>query len=387
MVGRIETAIIGAGPYGLATAAHLRAAGRAARVFGEPLEFWATQTPVGMLLRSPYLGSNIGGPDLHLTLPDYERASGSALTLPIPVDRFVDYGRWFQERAVPDLDRRAVRNVERSNGAFRIEVDGDVFEASRVVVAAGVGTFAYRPPEYAGLEPHTVSHALDHHDLAQFRGARVSVIGGGQSALESAALLHEVGADVDLLVRAPQLRWLQPDSWRHQTFLVKDILYSPPDVGPMFVSQLNARPGLFPYLPQGLVERIGQRSVAPAGAAWLPARLGEVPIRTSVRVNDASPSGERVQLQLSDGTQQTVDHVFLGTGYRVDLSKYAFLSPEIVRRIACMRGYPHLSKSFETTVPGLHITGAPAAYAFGPLMRFVAGSSFAGRTLARGIAR
>jgi NADPH-dependent 2,4-dienoyl-CoA reductase/sulfur reductase-like enzyme len=340
-----------------------------------------------MFLRSPYRGSNIGGPELKLTLQDYERQSQRPLPLPIPVDRFVDYGRWFQERAVPDLDRREVRNVESSDGGFRVEVDDDTFEAARVVVAAGVGTFAYRPSEYASLEPDAVSHALDHHDLSRFRGARVSVIGGGQSALESAALLHEVGADVDVLVRADSVRWLEPGSKRHQMFLVKDILYAPPDVGPALVSQLNARPGLFRYLSQSLTERIDHRSVAPAGAVWLPDRLVKVRIRTGVSVNAASRSGEGVQLDLSDGTRQTVDHVFLGTGYRVDLANYSFLHPALVRGITCIRGYPRLSESFETTVPGLHITGAPAAYTFGPLMRFVAGSAFAGRTIARGLAR
>ena len=138
---------------------------------------------------------------------------------------------------------------------------------------------------------------------------------------------------------------------------------------------------------QDLTERIDRRSVAPAGAAWLPERLEKVPLRTSVRVEKALRSGDGAQLQLSDGTRQTVDHVFLGTGYRVDLSRYTFLSPALVRGIACVRGYPRLSASFETTFPGLHIVGAPAAYTFGPLMRFVAGSAFAGRTVARGLTR
>ena len=57
---RIDVAIIGAGPYGLSAAAHLRNVGREPRVFGEPLQFWSTRTPIGMLLRSPYTGSDIG---------------------------------------------------------------------------------------------------------------------------------------------------------------------------------------------------------------------------------------------------------------------------------------------------------------------------------------
>ena len=46
-------AVIGAGPYGLAVASHLRAIGAEVRIFGKPMDFWASQMPKGMLLRSP----------------------------------------------------------------------------------------------------------------------------------------------------------------------------------------------------------------------------------------------------------------------------------------------------------------------------------------------
>ena len=202
MVRRIEIAIVGAGPYGLSAAAYLRKSGhevsrvrRAAAV----LERTDTGRHGAAFAVSRQQHRR---PELELALPDYERDTQQTLSIPIPVDRFVDYGRWFQARAVPDLDQRQVRSVEFTSDGFRIEVDDDAFEAERVVIAAGVGTFAYTPSEYASLGPDAVSHALHNHDLERFRGARVSVIGGGQSALESAALLHEVGADVDVLVRA-----------------------------------------------------------------------------------------------------------------------------------------------------------------------------------------
>ena len=196
---RIDIAVIGAGPYGLSAAASLRQAGREVRVFGEPLHFWRTQTPIGMFLRSPYGGTDIGDPELRMALPDYEHTLPEKLSIPIPVDDFLDYGSWLQERALPDLDRRNVRCVSRAERGFLIEVDDETFQASRVIVAAGVGTFAYKPAPYATLEPELASHTLDHHDLGIFRGQRVAVVGRGQSALESAALLHESGAEVEVL--------------------------------------------------------------------------------------------------------------------------------------------------------------------------------------------
>ena len=109
------------------------------------MRFWRTQTPAGMLLRSPYRGSDIGDPGRRLTFPRHERANGHPVAIPIPVDRFIEYGGWFQRAAVPDLDERDVRGVERTANGFQVAAGDDVFRARRVVVAAGVGTFAWRP--------------------------------------------------------------------------------------------------------------------------------------------------------------------------------------------------------------------------------------------------
>ena len=76
-----DVAVVGAGPYGLACAAHLRD-GLDVRLFGEPMSFWTNHMPEGMLLRSPYVASHIADPDRALTLDDYQqrewRRSGTA---------------------------------------------------------------------------------------------------------------------------------------------------------------------------------------------------------------------------------------------------------------------------------------------------------------------
>jgi len=386
MSERIDVAVIGAGPYGLATGAHLRTVGREPRVFGEPLQFWQTATPIGMLLRSPYTGSDIGAPDLKLTLHDYERETEPVVE-PIPVERFVEYGKWFQQRAVPDVDRRDVRRIQRTDAGFQVDVDGTTFRATNVVVAAGIGTFARRPPQFAAFDSDVVSHTVEHHDFSVFRHRRVSVIGGGQSALESAALLHEAGADVDVLVRADSVRWILGQARRHTIPWLNHLLYAPAAVGPGGLSQLNQRPSLYRLVPNVLHDRLDRRSIRSAGAGWLPSRLDEVFIRTGVDVAEVSAYDTGLQLRLSDGTSQRVDHVLLGTGFRIDLLRYPFWSAALNNAIRCVRGYPRLTKQFETTVPGLYVTGAPSAPTFGPLMRFVAGSGFAGRTIATALSR
>ena len=62
--------IIGAGPYGLSVAAHLRAHGVAFRIFGAPLDSWRNHMPVGMMLKSDGFAS--GKARLRVTAPNVE---------------------------------------------------------------------------------------------------------------------------------------------------------------------------------------------------------------------------------------------------------------------------------------------------------------------------
>jgi cation diffusion facilitator CzcD-associated flavoprotein CzcO len=383
----IDCAIVGAGPYGLSAAAHLRAAnGLEVRVFGETMAFWERYMPMGMLLRSPWEGSHIADPKRVLTLDAYRLASDNHLAAPVPLDRFIQYGHWFQQQAVPDIDPRKVTRVEDDSAGFRVTLeDGEAWKSRRVIVAAGIAAFAWRPSEFAGLPLSLVSHTSDHRDLGRFAGQKVLVLGGGQSALESAALLHESGAEVEIVVRTPMVRWLWPRPWLHTCKPVARLLYAPPDVGPAGVSHLVARPDLYRRFPRGVQDRLGVRSIRPAGAAWLKPRLEKVPITTGRTVVSAVPAGERLTVKLNDGSDRRVDHVLLGTGYRADISRYAFLAEGLLISVRQINGFPCLDAGFESSVPGLHFLGAPAAWSFGPLMRFVAGTEFASRALTRRI--
>src|SRR5437763_16819748 len=107
-----DVAIVGAGPYGLAAAAHLRSVpGLEARVFGEPMSFWKAM-PKGMLLRSTWDACHIGFPSGDLTLEGYGHTCGRQFRNPVPLDGFLDYAHWFQSTAVPGVDRRRVTWVE-----------------------------------------------------------------------------------------------------------------------------------------------------------------------------------------------------------------------------------------------------------------------------------
>jgi len=384
----IDVVIVGAGPYGLSVAAHLRAIkGLEVVVFGEPMSFWENHMPAEMLLRSPWAGSHLSDPAGSLTLDTFRQSSGRDFSAPIPLKEFIRYGRWFQSQTVPEVDRRQVVMVETDPRGFLLTLSDDTkVVTQRLVIASGIGSFAWWPQTFNGLPSQLVSHTSTHRDLGKFAGKRVVIVGAGQSALESGALMHEAGVDVELLIRSPEVRFLWQRPWLHK-WPVEPILYAPPDVGPAMVSHLVARPDLFRLLPRTWQDRLGVRSIRAAGAGWLKPRLENVKLLCGRYAVGAEAAGDKLRLKLDDGSEKYVDHALLGTGYRVDIRKHAFIARELLSSIRLADGYPQLNERFETSVPGLHFVGAPAAWSFGPLMRFVAGADFTARKLARGVAR
>jgi cation diffusion facilitator CzcD-associated flavoprotein CzcO len=385
-ISRCDVAVIGAGPYGLAAAAHLRAAGLATRVFGHTMAFWRRNMPKGMKLRH---ATSISGLDDSVTLEAFARGHPEAAIRPLPIETFIAYAEWFQRHAVPDLDRRKVTRVGPAAGGFELRLEGgEVIEAERVVVALGLNNQDFRPAEFIGLPARLVSHSCEHADLSHFHGRRVAVIGRGQSACEPAVLLREAGARVEMLARGP-IHWIGSETSDHGHHSVKwrlhDLLSPHFTIGPFPLSWLVVMPNLMHGLPPSLRERIGTRCLRPAATAWLRPHWGDVRVSIGCTVRDAQPAGDGVALRLDNGATLDVDHVLLATGYRVDIAKYRMLAPELLHRVDCVDGCPVLSGGFESSVPGLHFVGSCAVASFGPFMRFVAGTSYAAPALARAV--
>jgi hypothetical protein len=383
-----HVAIVGAGPYGLSSAVYLRAAGVESRVFGEPMEFWQNQMPAGMCLRSNWGASHIADPKQHLTLDAYCRQNGNHISKPIPLDRFVDYGRWYQTQAVPDLEKRNVLRVDLASRGFKVVLaDGEEFISKRVVVATGIGAFARRPTQFASIPSELASHSSEHSDLRKFKGRRVVVIGAGQSALESAALFKEAGIETEVIARDRTLNWVGLHARLHHLGMISKMLYSTRDVGPAGISRLVAMPHLFRKFPRGFQDRTAYRAIRPAGAGWLKPRLQGVPITLGRKVVSATVTGSQLLLKLDDGTERLVDHALLATGFRVDVSKYPFLSQSLVQQLNVVNGYPVLKRGLESSIPGVHFAGKPAAWSLGPLLGFVSGTEFAANELVQSITR
>jgi FAD-dependent urate hydroxylase len=387
--GRHDVAVVGAGPYGLACTAHLRALGLDVRTLGRPMDLWERQMPIGMFLRSSWEASSIADPARELSLDDYEAEQGVRIARPIPLGDYLRYARWYQREAVPDVDTRRVTRVERALSGFHLHLDdGDRLGARRVVIATGPAGFARRPPCFDGLGAPCVTHSSDLRELDAFAGTRTAVVGAGQSAVELAALLHEAGAEVELIGRARRIRWLRRSGWLHRREgVLRQIVYPKTDVGPVGLSWLVAVPNAFRRVPIRLGDRIAYRCIRPAASAWLIQRTAETRLTLGRAVVSAAPSGDGVRLELDDGTKREIDRVVLGTGFDVRADRHPLLGGEMRAALRTREGMPLLGAGFESSVDGLHFVGAFAAMSYGPVMRFVSGTPFSARALAAHVAQ
>ncbi len=377
---RCDVAVIGAGPYGLAVAAHLKASGIEIRIFGEAMGFWRHNMPGGMRIRSPWRATHIADPANELSLDVYADRVGMKPAEQMPIADFVRYGAWFQNRAVPDLDPRKVVSVAAAGNAFRLVLaDGATLEARRVVVAMGLANQSFRPAQFAALPSALASHSSDHADFGCFRGRTVTVIGRGQSAGESAVLLHEAGAEVALVSRGP-VHWLgsgAPADGIMRT--LRRALGSKSEVGPFPLDWLADAPGLVRLLPDEVRAEVTTRCLRPAVSGWLKPRADGVSFVPGRLVAGTERRGSRIELRFDDGSSRLTDHVLLATGYRIDIGRLGIFGPDLLGRIDTVDGYPRLSAGFRSSVPGLHFVGATAVKSFGPLMRFIAGAGYAAR--------
>jgi len=375
-----HVAIVGAGPYGLSVAAHLRKRGIDFRIFGSPLRSWREQMPKGMFLKSEGFASNLYDPDGAFTLRSFCAESGleySDLDQPIQLETFVAYGSAFQRTLVPTLEDKTLVALEQLPGGFRLTLDsGETFTARHVVLAVGLNDFRQYPAEVAGLPPEVLSHSGDHRDMSRFKDRDVTVLGGGSSALDVVASLRAEGAQARLVARRAALRWNMPvktkrwprwypmsglgGGWRNTFF--------------------EHAPMMFRQLPHDTRVYIVQRWLGPAGG-W-PARkyVEKCPVLLGHTLKSAEYRGRQVRLSLIDHAGQskmvTTDHVITATGYRVDLTRLKFLSDGIRARLQTAGNAPILSGNFESSVKGLHFVGLASAYTFGPVMRFMLGARY-----------
>jgi cation diffusion facilitator CzcD-associated flavoprotein CzcO len=375
----------------LSLAAHLRGAGVSYRQFGVPMRLWRRAMPQGMYLKSQGFASNLSDPGGAHTLEAFCQATKhpyKSYGLPVSLENFVNYGQWFQAQLDLKVEENLVTGLVQRGDGFEVTLaDGEQFTARRVVVAIGVEHFAYVPEPLSELPPSAVTHSSAHTDLSVFRDQEVVVVGAGQSALETAALLHENGATVQVLARRWTIGWngkpLNPVRPLHRRLREPES-----GLGSGWSTWLYSNhPEIFRRLPAKTRVYRARTALGPAGASWLRARVeGQFPVKTGQTVISAKVEDSKVALRVAGGGRDvTVDHVIAATGYRINLKRLEFLPDAIRSLLQTVGGSAAVDADYQSSIAGLYFIGPSVAPSMGPVMRFVFGSEHAATTVSHAL--
>lgn len=374
----LNTLVIGAGPFGLALAAHLQQKGIDHLVVGKPMEFWEKHMPEGMFLRS--------GCDWHLDVNNVHTmeafATMQGLTAkeaePIALDFYLRYTRWFIEQTKLNIKQVYITELKQAKDGFIAILDnGSSIASKHVVVAVGFKYFTYTPPDVvAALPQNRYSHTCDTIQLDQFNNKRVLIIGGRQSAFEWTALLHEKNAaHVHVSYRHDTPDFAAADwSW------VMDV-----------VNNIAKHPTWFRELTAESKEEYryklwaeGRLKVEP----WLNNRIHQSSVslhpRTQVQRTEIT-ADNAITIFLNNGVSFDVDHIITATGYKVEITQLPFLNAELLASLECSNGFPHLDGSFQSNIPGLFFTSFMAGQDFGPFFGFTIGVRAAAKLVVEGL--
>lgn len=374
-----EVLIVGAGPFGLSLAAQLDELGIDHVIAGRPMSFWRDHMPAGMLLRS--------GLDWHLdaageaTLTAFVREAGLSEdeAMPLSRDRYLEYVEWFADRKGLHVTPFEVASLERRDeGRFVAHGADGAITANAVAIATGFRDFANVPQDTVSLLPAGASgHTCDVVDFAALRDKRVLIVGGRQSAFESAALLREAGARaVDVV-------------YRHDTpaFMASDWSWVDP-----LMQRTEYEPGWYRRLSDDARRDLnaafwaeGRLKLEP----WLTPRLDVPNVRIWPRdeiVAATAAADDALHVALRSGARLESDFVLFATGYRVDLSRVAFLAP-LLGAIETRNGVPVLDESLQSSVPGLYFTSMAATQDFGPFFAFTVSVRCSSRLLGQSLAK
>lgn len=374
--------IIGAGPFGLAMAAHCQHLGINHHIVGKPIEFWQANMPEGMYLRSAC--------DWHLDTEDVDTIERFLQTQGLtpadvePLSRqfYLNYTRWFQEQKQIEITPGYVQRLDHiNNGENLFEATmagGQKIMATHVVIAVGFKYFKNEPQDLIERLPAgCFSHTCDLVDFTELKGKRCLIIGGRQSAYEWTALLNEAGtAAIHVSHRHHSPAFAEADwSW----------------VNPLNDAMVD-NPGWFRNLSPEEKEAVNHRFWAEGRLKvepWLESRAMKETVKiwpdSQVVSCDVLPGGG-LRVGLDNGKILIVDHVILATGYKVKIDQLPFLAcGNILHNLKTSNGYPVLDEHLQTNIPGLFITSMAAAQDFGSFFAFTVSVRTSAKLIGQGV--
>jgi cation diffusion facilitator CzcD-associated flavoprotein CzcO len=355
-----ELLVIGAGPYGVATAARAIERGIETIVVGGPMSFWQQHMPEGMYLRSG-LDWHLDAAGVH-TFEAFLEEEGIAPddVDPVPIRVFLDYATWFQDNKGVVARENLVTQLTHEGQEFEALLDsGERIVAEAVVAAPGIRHFQQLPPWADSVPPGVGAHTCDLVHFEDLRGARVLIVGGRQSAYEWAALIGEQGAERIDIVHRHDVPLFDRVSWK----FVDD-----------HVDSMLAVPRWWRALSHSEREHI-TRQFWEAGRLtlewWLISRLATNQFHRwpGTSVIDIREDTGAVVADLSNGEHLSVDRIVFATGYNANLPNVPYLDG-LVDKIDLVDGFPVLDEAFQSNIAGLYITGFAATRDFGPFLGF-----------------
>lgn len=363
MAQELPLLVIGAGPYGLSLAGLAIERSIPTTVVGRPMGFWRDHMPAGMFLRSD-ADWHLDAAQTHTLRSFLEHRRIRAEDMdPVPIALFMEYADWFARSKTITVRDARVRRLTHDGDRFEAELDTrETLRAKRVVVAPGIASFRMKPGWADTIPAARVGHTFDAVRFEDYAGQRVLIVGGRQSAYEWAALIAEHGAArVDIVHRHETPRFEVGD-WRFVDELMANTL---------------AHRGWWRRMSDGDREAIGRRFWEAGRLTlehWLVPRLDRPNVQPRPRAEvveaaEAPGSGE-LTVRLSTGDRIAVDRVVLATGYRADVARLSWLE-DVLDRVGVAEGFPELDEHFQTSLPGLYMTGFVATRDFGPFFGFV----------------
>jgi lysine/ornithine N-monooxygenase len=374
--------IIGADPFGLSLAAYAAHRGLDYQLIGKPMEFWKSNMPKGMYLRSA-CDWHLDPLGLH-TIESFldSQSLTTAKAEPLSLDFYLHYVRWFEQRKGIEPIPLYVDRLDYCWRTARFHArndDDSVIRAKKVAVAIGFKFFNWLPVELAQRVPAgRLSHTCDFVNFETLRGRRCLIIGGRQSAFEWAALIREAGAAAVHICHRHDSPAFKPSDWSW--------------VGPL-VRKTAEDAAWFRNLPAARQEEIHLR-------LWAEGRLKVEPWLEPRIINDAIRLWPQTQLTkcieqadgalaatLDNGETLIVDHVIAATGYKVDVTRVPFLSAgKLLEQLATRNGFPKLDEHFQTSIPGLFMTSMLAVQDFGPFWGFTIAAPVSAQIIGRRLA-
>jgi thioredoxin reductase (NADPH) len=301
-----DVIVIGAGPVGIELAVALKQAGIDYMQFeagqiGHTISWWPRNT---RFFSSPERISIAGVP---LQTIDQEHATG---------EQYLAYLRSVTMQFGLKINAyEPVERIERWKDGFRVHtchrLGNRAFTCRRVVLATG-GLSAPNRLNIPGEDLPHVTHYFD--DPHRYFQQRVLVVGGRNSALETALRCWRAGADVTLSYRHPDFA-----RGSVKSFLLDDI-------------DTRVRMGQILFLP-----------------ATIPVEISPENVTLAPTQNGQSSGGERICVP--------ADFVILNTGYIADMRLFEMVGVQVT---GPERAPVFNAETLETNVPGVFVAGTAA---------------------------